>query len=96
MTPTEAPGAIRRAVDDANPFGDIGHADNADALSLREFGLQKARDIADAVDQAIAENDTSTIADIAKVVGPVVSGFIPAPILAALGTLPGIVSRLAS
>jgi len=93
--------AIRNSVStveasEPNPFGDIGHPTQIRDAQLREFGLDKAKAIADTIDKAIADGDTSTITEIVKAVGGVASSFIPAPILTALGSIPGIAARLSA
>ena len=93
--------AIRSSVatvegDADNTFGDIGHLVHARNLELREYGLDKAEAIADAIDDLIAAKDTSAIADIVAAVGGVAASFIPAPVLKILEAVPAIAAKLAA
>jgi hypothetical protein len=93
--------AIRASVatvdgDESNPFGDIGHPTHIRNTQLREFGLDKAEAIADAIDDVIAKNDTSAIQEIVAAVGGVAQAFVPAPVLTALAALAPIAARLAA
>lgn len=54
-----------------NPFGDIGHAANADALAaagLREFDTAKARQVVAAIDDAITKGNTTALGKLAAAI----------------------------
>lgn len=96
----EVAAAIRSSVvtvegEPANPFADIGHPVNIRNAQLREFGLDKATAIADAIDAVVDAKDTSGIAEIVAAVGGVAASFIPPPVLTALAALGPIAARLA-